>query len=170
MKRHAHGLKGDAIETLIAWTGETLRAQGKPDTSRQEFESWFSAILLGEELRKMRIEADLTQGQVAAEMGYSQARISQMENGSEDGERGLTLSQALRYARACGYELEFRAFRTSRLKGSTISDTDPSRKYKVGSRFGAASAVKSKRTWRSSKEASTLPMPVSRKAGSTGHG
>lgn len=170
MKRHARGFKGDAIETLIEWTSETLRAQGKPDTSRQDFESWFSAILLGEELRKMRVEAHLTQGQVAAEMGYSQARISQMENGSEDGEHGLTLSQALRYARACGYELEVRAFRASRLKGSAISDTNPARKYKVPSRFGTAPSVKNKRTWRSSKDAPASTTPVSRKAGGTGHG
>ncbi len=53
-------------------------------------------------LRDLRIAKGLSQAQLAAALGISQPRISEIEGG---GPQGPTIDLVMRYARACGHEL-----------------------------------------------------------------
>lgn len=105
----SRSLQGKAIETLVTWTDEIRREKGEvsPD-SRRDFHQRYSAVVLGDKLRQLRMSAGLTQRNVANRLSLSQARISQIEKGYGEGDASLSLGQAFSFAEACGYNLQLR--------------------------------------------------------------
>jgi transcriptional regulator with XRE-family HTH domain len=57
---------------------------------------------LGAELRRIRLEAGLRQGQLAVRLGIKAPMVSRVENGL----RGLPIETLRQWYRECGYELE----------------------------------------------------------------
>jgi transcriptional regulator with XRE-family HTH domain len=104
----AANLHSEAVLRLAEVTNEVLREKGatSPD-SLKEFEKGYSGVLLGEELRRLRVAAGLTQVQVANSLALTQARISQIERGSGSGDEHLSIGLAFKFAKACGFSMGF---------------------------------------------------------------
>jgi len=71
---------------------------------RDGFEDGFEKFRIGVMLKQARLDAGLTQGQVASAIGIQKASISQLENHTED----VKLSTLEKYVKALGKKIEIR--------------------------------------------------------------
>jgi DNA-binding XRE family transcriptional regulator len=76
------------------------RKRRDPEFAR-EFDAGYEDFRIGVMLKEARLEADLTQEELAAILGTKKTAISRIENHAED----IKLSTLTRTARACGKRL-----------------------------------------------------------------
>ncbi len=84
------------------------RALARSDV-RAEYRRIADEFALLDEFLKVRAAAGATQAEVAARMGTTQSAIARLESGK--GKHSPSLASLRKYARALGFELEFRLVR-----------------------------------------------------------
>lgn len=75
----------------------------KDPAFRREYEALEEEFAIARELVKARVEAKLTQAQVAEKMGTSQSAVARLESG-----RVGSISSLKRYARATGKKIDLK--------------------------------------------------------------
>lgn len=80
------------------------RRKARDPEFSEEFESGYKRFRIGVALRQAREEADMTQEEVANQIGTHKSAISRIENHAED----IRLSTLEKYADALGLNLEIK--------------------------------------------------------------
>ena len=100
-------MKGFSSWDEVKQRGDQVRREAHPDVNAAEWVARKEAArleqeahLLGHHLRLLRRDRGFTQQEVAAQLGISQARVSQLEQG-----RAVDLAAIRAYAHALGAEL-----------------------------------------------------------------
>ena len=88
------------------------RALAHPDV-RREYERLKEEFELLDEIFKARVEAGLTQAELAAQIGTTQSAVARLE--SAIGKHSPSIATLKRYASALGYRLQVRLIKEQRL-------------------------------------------------------